>query len=54
MKNLTEKYVTIDWSGICIDFNLEHGDISIDQSFEIHRHLGNINELLHDFINQNK
>ena len=54
MKNLTEKYVNIDWSGICSDFNLRHGDISPDQSFEMDRHLGNINEILHAFINQNK
>ena len=54
MKNLTEKYVNIDWSGICSDFNLEHGDITPDQSFEMDRHLGNINEILHAFINQNK
>jgi succinate dehydrogenase/fumarate reductase flavoprotein subunit len=54
MKNLTEKYVNIDWSGICSDFDLKHGDISPDQSFEMDRHLGNINEILHAFINQNK
>ena len=54
MKNLTEEYVNIDWSGICIDFNLKHGDISPEQSCEIHRNLGNINEILHAFINQNK
>ena len=54
MKNLTEKYVNIDWSGICSDFDLDSGDISPDQSFEMDRHLGNINEILHAFINQNK
>ena len=54
MKNLTENYVDIDWSGICEDFNLEYGDISPEQSFEIDRALGNINEVLHAFINQNK
>ncbi len=54
MKNLTEKYVNIDWSGICSDFNLEYGDITPDQSFEMDRLLGNINELLHEFIEQNK
>lgn len=54
MKNLTEKYVNIDWSGICSDFDLEHGDITPDQSFEMDRHLGNINEVLHAFIDQNK
>ena len=54
MKNLTEEYVNIDWSGICEDFNLDSGDISPEQSFEMDRNLGNINEILHDFINQNK
>jgi hypothetical protein len=54
MKNLTEEYVNIDWSGICSDFDLDSGDISPDQSFEMDRHLGNINEILHAFINQNK
>ena len=54
MKNLTEEYVNIDWSGICSDFDLEHGDISPEQSFEIDRALGNINEVLHGFIEQNR
>ena len=54
MKNLTEEYVNIDWSGICEDFNLDSGDISPDQSFEMDRALGNINEVLHNFIDQNK
>jgi DhnA family fructose-bisphosphate aldolase class Ia len=54
MKNLTEEYVKIDWSGICSDFDLEHGDISPEQSFEIDRALGNINEIIHAFIDQNK
>ena len=54
MKNLTEEYVEIDWNGICSDFDLDHGDISPEQSFEIDRALGNINEVLHEFIEQNK
>jgi len=54
MKNLTEEYVNIDWMGICSNFDLEHGDISPEQSFEIDRALGNINEVLHAFIDQNK
>ena len=54
MKNLTEKYVNIDWSGICEDFDLESGDISPEQSFTIDRYLGNINELLHSFIEKNR
>lgn len=54
MKNLTEKYIEIDWNGICDDFDLDHGDITPEQSFEMDRHLGNINEILHAFINHNK
>jgi hypothetical protein len=54
MKNLTEEYVNIDWMGICSNFDLEHGDISPEQSFEIDRALGNINEVIHAFIDQNK
>lgn len=54
MKNLTEQYVEIDWAGICSDFDLDHGDITPEQSFEMDRNLGNINEILHSFINQNK
>ena len=54
MKNLTEEYVEIDWNGICSDFDLDHGDITPEQSFEIDRALGNINEVLHEFIEQNK
>jgi len=54
MKNLTEKYVNIDWSGICSDFDLDSGDISPEQSFELDRALGNINEVIHAFIDQNK
>ena len=54
MKNLTEEYVKIDWAGICSDFDLDHGDITPEQSFEMDRLLGNINEILHAFINQNK
>ena len=54
MKNLTEEYVNIDWSGICEDFDLDSGDISPEQSFELDRALGNINEVIHNFIDQNK
>jgi hypothetical protein len=54
MKNLTEEYVNIDWGGICTDFDLGYGDISPEQSFAIDRALGDINEILHAFINQNK
>ena len=53
MKNLTEEYVNIDWMGICSNFDLEHGDISPEQSFEIDRAIGNINEVLNEFIIQN-
>ena len=54
MKNLTEKYVEIDWNEICSDFDLDHGDITPEQSFELDRALGNINKVLHNFIDQNK
>ena len=53
MEDLTH-YIEIDWSGVCEDFYLKHGDISPEQSFEIDRALGNINVILHAFINQNK
>ena len=54
MKNLTEEYVEIDWSGICEDFDLDSGDISPEQSFEIDRALHKINEVLNEFIIQNQ
>ena len=54
MKNLTEEYVNIDWSGICEDLDLDSGDVSPEQSLKIDRALGNINEVLHKFIEQNK
>jgi hypothetical protein len=54
MKNLTEEYVNIDWSGICEDFDLEYGDISPEQSFEIDLALNHINEVLNEFIKQNR
>jgi hypothetical protein len=54
MKNLTEEYVNIDWRNLAIDFDLDSGDISPEQSFEVDRALGNINEVLHGFIEQNK
>ena len=54
MKNLTEEYVNIDWSGICEDFDLDSGDISPEQSFELDRALGNINKVLNEFIVQNQ
>ena len=54
MKNLTEEYVKIDWSGICSDFDLEYGDISPEQTFEIDHALHKINEVLNEFIIQNR
>ena len=54
MRNLTEEYVNIDWSGICEDFDLDSGDISPEQSFEIDRAMVVINKVLHKFIEQNK
>jgi len=54
MKNLTEKYVNIDWNGICEGFDLGSGDISPEQSFEVDRALTSINKVLNGFIEQNK
>ena len=54
MKNLTEDYVEIDWRGICEDFDLDSGDISPEQSFEIDRAMTAINKVFHGFIEQNK
>ena len=54
MKNLTEEYVEIDWTGICSDFDLDHGDITPEQSFEIDRAMVAINKVFHGFIEQNK
>mgnify|MGYP000055050578 CR=1 FL=1 len=54
MKNLTEEYVNIDWSGICEDFDLDSGDISPHQTFEIDIAINNKNEVLKEFIKQNR
>ena len=53
MKNLTEDYLEIDWSGICEDFDLKHGDITPSQSAEIDLSLKKINKVLNDFVDQN-
>ena len=53
MKNLTEDYLEIDWSGIREDFNLKHGDITPSQSVEIDLSLKKINKVLNDFVDQN-
>ena len=53
MKNLTEDYLEIDWSGICEDFDLKHGDITPSQSEEIDLSLKKINKVLNDFVDQN-
>jgi len=47
-------YLNIDWEFICDDFNLEHGDISPEQSLKIDDALDSINEVVHEFIKQNK
>ena len=54
MKNLTEEYVEIDWSGICVDFDLNSGDISPLQTFQIDHALNKINGVLNEFIKQNR
>ena len=53
MKNLIS-YIEIDWSGVCSDFDLEYGDISPEQTFEIDHALHKINEVLNEFIIQNQ
>jgi hypothetical protein len=53
MEDLTH-YIEIDWSGVCEDYDLKHGDISPEQSFEIDLALNKINEVLNEFINQNR
>ena len=53
MEDLTH-YIEIDWSGVCEDCDLKHGDISPEQSFEIDLALNKINEVLNEFINQNR
>ena len=46
----TSKLHEIDWSGVCEDFDLDYGDISPEQTFEIDRALHKINEVLNEFI----
>jgi hypothetical protein len=46
--------IIIDWELICDEFNLEYGDISFEQSLKIDNALDNINEVIHEFIMQNK
>jgi hypothetical protein len=53
MEDLTP-YIEIDWSGVCEDYDLKHGDISPHQTFEIDLSLNKINEVLNEFINQNR
>ena len=53
MEDLTH-YIEIDWSGVCEDCDLKHGDISPEQSFEIDLALNKINEVLNEFIKQNR
>jgi len=53
MKDLAE-YVEIDWSGVCKDYDLKHGDISPLQTFQIDHALNKINGVLNEFIKQNQ
>lgn len=46
--------ITIDWELICDEFNLEYGDISFEQSLKIDNAIDSINEVIHEFIMQNK
>ena len=53
MEDLTH-YIEIDWSGVCEDYDLKHGDISPHQTFEIDLALNKINEVLNEFVKQNR
>jgi hypothetical protein len=46
--------IIIDWELICDEFNLEYGDISFEQSLKIDKAIDSINEVIHEFIMQNK
>tara|TARA_R110002072_G_scaffold288371_2_gene454539 strand:- start:1331 stop:1531 length:201 start_codon:yes stop_codon:yes gene_type:complete len=46
--------IIIDWELICDEFNLEYGDISFEQSLKIDNAIDSINEVIHEFIMQNK
>ena len=46
--------IIIDWKLICDEFHLEYGDISFEQSLKIDNAIDSINEVIHEFIMQNK
>ena len=53
-RDLTPEYLNVDWVGICEDFNLKSGDISLEQELKVEEAINNINEVLNQFINQNE
>jgi hypothetical protein len=53
-RDLTPEYLNVDWMGICEDFNLKSGDISLEQELKVEEAINNINEVLNQFINQNE
>lgn len=53
-RDLKPEYLNVDWEGICEDFNLKSGDISPEQELKVEEALNTINEVLNQFINQNK
>jgi hypothetical protein len=53
-RDLTPEYLNVDWVGICEDFNLKSGDISLEQELKVEEAINTINEVLNQFINQNE
>ena len=49
-----EYYIDIDWSGICEDYDLKHGDISPNQAFRLSKAKEEINIILNEYLKQNK
>ena len=49
-----EYYIDIDWSGICEDYDLKHGDISPNQAFRLSKAKEEINIILNEYLQQNK
>ncbi len=47
-------YIDIDWSAICEDYDLKHGDISPSQTFRLSKAKEEINIILNEFLQQNK
>ena len=60
MKNISTEiedfnpYIGIDWNGICEDYDLKSGDISMHQQLIIDAAQEQINKVLTEFVNQNQ